>query len=55
MVGDATSRYKDANPSLCKGYDNETAETLDISDCPEALEVVFTITFATGLIMVRII
>ena len=53
MVGDATSRYVDANPSLCE-TGNGTEETLDISKCPGALEVVFTITFATGLIMVRI-
>lgn len=61
MVGDATSRYVDAHPSLCEAvsYRNETNESgeavttsLDIADCPKALEVVVTITFATGLIMV---
>ena len=57
MVGDATSRYVDAHPSLCETYlndtDNETVTIqLDITNCPKALEVVFTITFATGVIMV---
>ena len=55
MVGDATSRYVHANPSLCEDYDNGTEKILDITECPKALEVVFTITFATGLIMVRIV
>ena len=60
MVGDAASRYVDAHPSLCETHvndtnDNETVTNqLDITKCPKALEVIFTITFATGLIMVRI-
>ena len=59
MVGDAASRYVDAHPSLCETHvndtnNNETMPQLDITKCPKALEVVFTITFATGLIMVRI-
>ena len=64
MVGDATTRYIDAHPSLCEvvSYANisdsnktmveEIVTKLDVVDCPKALEVVFTITFATGLIMV---
>ena len=64
MVGDATTRYIDAHPSLCEvvSYGNvsdnneimveEIVTKLDVVDCPKALEVVFTITFATGLIMV---
>lgn len=64
MVGDATTRYIDAHPSLCEvvSYVNvsdknetmveEIVTKLDVVDCPKALEVVFTITFATGLIMV---
>lgn len=59
MVGDATSRYIDEHPSLCEevvDFNNVTNESvtaeLDILNCPKALEVVFTITFATGLIMV---
>jgi len=60
MVGDATTHYIDAHPSLCEevSHDNETNETvvteLDIANCPKALDVVFTITFVTGLIMVRV-
>ena len=57
MVGDATSRYVDAHPSLCEvvSPDSNDTVTLDLPDCPKALEVVFTITFATGLIMVRVL
>ena len=62
MVGDATSRYIDAHPSLCEvvSYNDSNSNytpivtKLDVVDCPKALEVVFTITFATGLIMVRL-
>ena len=58
MVGDATSRYIDAHPSLCEvvsdSNDTQIVTKLDVVDCPKALEVVFTITFATGLIMVRV-
>ena len=66
MVGDATNRYIDDNPSLCEvvTYVNGTNETgggliplvteLDLLDCPKALEVVIAITFVTGLIMVRV-
>jgi len=56
MVGNAQSKYIHANPSLCECYndtgDNTTTE-LDLDKCPAALDVVFTITFVTGLIMVR--
>ena len=59
MVGDATSRYVDANPSLCEvvSHDNNDTmtATLDLPDCPKALEVVFTITFANGLIMLQVL
>ena len=70
MVGDATSRYVHSHPSLCEvvheTVDNKTNITLDcetveknvimldLADCPKALEVVFAITFTTGLIMVRL-
>ena len=57
MVGDATSRYVDAHPSLCEVVSHDSnytvTTTLDLPNCPKALEVVFTIVFATGLIMVR--
>ena len=70
MVGDATNRYIDDNPSLCEvvKYINDTDENgtngtgqliplvteLDLIDCPKALEVAIAITFITGLIMVRV-
>ena len=70
MVGDATNRYIDDNPSLCEvvTYINDTDENdtngtghliplvteLDLIDCPKALEVAIAITFITGLIMVRV-
>jgi len=59
MVGDAQSEYIDSNPSLCEQVKyNKTNEKnvtieLDLDKCPAALDVVFTITFITGLIMVR--
>ena len=58
MVGDALSDYIDDNPSLCElvKYNETTGKNrtieLDLADCPAALDVVFTITFVTGLIMV---
>jgi len=58
MVGNAQSKYIHANPSLCQILDhNETTGEnmtidLDLADCPAALDVVFTITFVTGIIMV---
>jgi len=54
MVGNAQSEYIHANPSLCEGHDeNGSRFELDLAECPAALDVVFTITFVTGLIMVR--
>ena len=55
MVGNAQSKYIHNNPSLCEVYNETTGEntTSELYDCPAALDVVFTITFVTGLIMVR--
>jgi len=59
MVGDAQTEYIDSNPSLCEQVkQNETngkniTTELDLAECPAAHDVVFTITFITGLIMVK--
>ncbi|XP_065886960.1 prestin-like isoform X2 [Dysidea avara] len=54
MVGNAQSKYIHNNPSLCEVYNETTGEntTSELYDCPAALDVVFTITFVTGLIMI---